>query len=940
MSYNYKLDLEHIPNNVTNISLDAPVTSINAFAYLAFVALAKAPAPLYSMEHLHDVLMAFESDLYFLTVSRTIFSLYIAQSAFWSTYLDSLGFSAQDIGVLLADPQYGFGDYLTMKIWVQAQVDYENTGAWDDGAFDIIQNHFGLMDKSKLQAIIAPGSLYWELTDGIKADMLWRYGTSELRGLALVQWARTGVTGFMPLDQPPLAPPYYYQSLNGTSFDFLCEINTFLQYMHMSVTDYLPVADHLLAPNYTYPMTNHQSLLNRDNIGALFTFYETENYTSLLSSFGLEAYDQVLPLIEYLYQMGNLEITLPDGSEQYDGYSLALSRLVAKSLVNETVSLKMDTYWGLTTQVLLHLLSKAGESCQSIMSQGTLNPTQQNSLCTNPSVGWNSTNPATWRGLVLWTVAANKTSASQAFAQLTKATGLSAASLSSILYTGGLNLQGFVQQALTYIAKIYCGGQFCTYDQLLFMQWANSTITNTKIVPGMNTSVTMQDWFPDHYRVPIEFFAVTKFQSPLFLTEYVLNYNYFLNPMYLKRFFNSYLARNITDTMDKFHLPSNYTNLLYTYFLRIIPGFGLFATYTVNEWLTGVPDVFLMFLSNMTVYEGGDPSIAALRMIATLTDDQEGTPQNIMYSGKGDASKTRQYYAYYGHHVMDMYWPGYNASAPGASSWVYTEIWNGSRPILGTDGGQFGTRMEKEDTPYVYISSVLRWFQLKYLYSYTYNGVELYRYVMDNALLETAATNPANYYFYQEPGGLKGFMNITTQEPGPVFVNLPHCYACDEAGINMIEYYSYPSDDGTQVQIFPSRETDQPFADVEPESGAGVKLVLLFQSNMGLVKDYFFPDFYEAAPGAPLYHPFYILKRSVNYTEHQVNRILGAMILARKLEVVFRVVGLVLGAVLVLGAFWLVALAVKRQGEDKQEYTEMMEEKRPSVHPSEPAELD
>lgn len=273
----------HLANNVTNISLNAPVTSINAFAYLAFIGLAKAPAPLYSMEHLYDVLMAFESDLYFLTVSRTIFSLYIDQSLFWSTYLGSLGFSPLDVGTLLADTQYGFSSYQAMKIWVQAQVDYENTGAWDDGAFDIIQNYFGQMDKSKLQSIIAPGSLYWELTDGIKADMLGRYGTSELRGLALVQWARTGVTGSMPLDQPPLAPPYWYQSLNSTSFDFLCEISTFLEYTQMSATDYLPVADHLLAPNYTYPMTNHQSLLNRDNIGTLFTLYETENYTSVLS---------------------------------------------------------------------------------------------------------------------------------------------------------------------------------------------------------------------------------------------------------------------------------------------------------------------------------------------------------------------------------------------------------------------------------------------------------------------------------------------------------------------------------------------------------------------------------------------------------------------------------------------------------------------------------
>lgn len=934
----------HVQNNATNVPLNTSVTSINAFSYLAFYGLAKAPFPLYSMEHLYDVLMAFESDLYYLTVARTIFTLYISgKNPFWTTYLGSLGLGEKFIQMLMGDQQYGFGNYTTMKIWVQAQVDYQNTGAWDDGAFDILQNHFGLIPASVLRSIIQPGSVYWELTEGIQMDMLGRYGTVDLRGLALVQWARTGVTGSMPLDQPPLAYPPYYQSLNSTSFDYLCEISTFLEYTQTSATDYLPVADHLLAPNYSYPMTNHQSLLNRDNIGTLFTLYESENYTSVLSTFGLTAYDQIDPLIGYLYQMGNYEITLPDGSTQYDGYSLVLSRLVWKSLVNETVSLRMDTYWGATAHVLLHLLNQTGETCQNIVSQGNLTPAQQNSLCSTPNLGWDISKPSTWRGLVLWSIAAYKTSASQAFSELSKKTGISPVNLSVILYSGGLNLHGFVLQALKFLAAALpdlCSYKFCTYDELFYAQWASSTVTSTAIVPGMNTTMTMQDWFPDHYRVPIEFFAVTKFKCPLSITSYVLDYDYFLNHMFLKKFFNSYLARNITATMEEFNLPSNFINLLYSYLIKIIPGFGLFATYTVNEWLTGVPDVFLSFISNMTVYEGGDPSVNPVARIATLTDDKKGTPQHIMYSGKSDVTMTRQYYAYYGHHVMDLYWPGYNASAPNASSWLYTQIWNGSRPILGSDGGQFSVRMDKSDQPYVYISSVLRWFRLKYLFSYTYHGVELYRYVMENELLDTAATYPENYYFYQEPFGIKGFMNITTQEPGPVFVNLPHCYGCSEAGMNMIEYYSYPGPDGSQVQIFPSEEKDQPYGDVEPESGAGVCLVLLFQSNMGLVKDYFFPDFYEAEPGAPLYHPFYILKRSVNYTEHQVSEILGSLLLARKLEVVFRVVGLVLGAVLVLAAFAVTALGLKRQKQKGQEYTEMVEEKLPSVHPSHPAELD
>ena len=125
--------------------------------------------------------------------------------------------------------------------------------------------------------------MWWELTEGIQADMRVRYGTADYRGLALVQWAKVAVTAAPPLDIPP-TDPVYYLGLNQSSFDFAPEIGTVLAAMGWDVTDYLPVADHLLTPDYSYPMTNHNSLLNRDNIGTLFNLYVTENYTSLLSS--------------------------------------------------------------------------------------------------------------------------------------------------------------------------------------------------------------------------------------------------------------------------------------------------------------------------------------------------------------------------------------------------------------------------------------------------------------------------------------------------------------------------------------------------------------------------------------------------------------------------------------------------------------------------------
>ena len=644
-------------------------------------------------------------------------------------------------------------------------------------------------------------------------------------------------------------------------------------------------------------------------------------------------------MIAYLFQLGSFPITLPDNTTQQDGYSLFLSRLVHKSLVNETVSLRMDCYYGVLTRIVFAVMQDNNVTCQGVLAQGPLTTQQAAWLCKSTEFGWDTTNNAGWYGLRLWVEACNKTTHSAAFATLQAATGLSPAILQSVLYTAEFSISYLYRMAMVILVDTYQCAGYCTYDQLFLSQWGRSTITLNPpaimVTHGVQPCVSMQTWFPDHYRVPVEWLAVTQFPFPVD-PAVVLSYDSMLNPMVLKEFFNSYLARNLTATCDKFGLPSFLVNMLYNYFLKLIPGYGLFSTYTVDQWLTGAVDPFIVFINNMTVYEGGDPSISSVQRMATLTNDQPTTPQHIMYTGKDDTSQTRQYYAYYGHHNMDMYWPGYNASAPGANSWQYYQIWNGSNPILGSDGGQFGTRMQKTDEPYVFISSVLRWFKLKYLFSYEYHGLNLYRYVMDNALMDTAAENPENYYFYQEPWGLKGYMNITTQFSGPVFVNMPHCFGCDADGVNMIEYYSYPDINGSQVQIYPSQEADQPFADIEPETGAGVRLVLVFAANIGLYKDYFFPDFFEVSPGAPLYIPYYILKRSVNYTEHQVNRVFGTLMLARKLETVFRITGLIVGAVLILSAFLLLAYLVKAKKQSAPEYTEMIEEERPpSIHSSE-----
>lgn len=64
-------------------------------------------------------------------------------------------------------------------------------------------------------------------------------------------------------------------------------------------------------------------------------------------------------------------------------------------------------------------------------------------------------------------------------------------------------------------------------------------------------------------------------------------------------------------------------------------------------------------------------------------------------------------------------------------------------------------------------------------------------------------------------------------------------------------------------------------------SGAGVSLLLNFQVNTAIYKDYYYKSIYEPVTGKGLYMPYYTLLRTFNYTKSMIDDNFKPLIQAR-----------------------------------------------------------
>ena len=883
VAFNTKLTLIWLPNNTTALPYNEPITSVNFLTYLTFYGLTHSPPPLYMIPALYDVVIALENELYPMILAYSAWAKYLYDADFTGAYLTSLGLSPATI---INDPVYGWGTWQTLKPWIVSLLDYQSTGF--SNSYEALQMHFQI---DEVVDLISNTSLLYELVQTIQTDMLERYTTNNGTLLGIMQWASGLVTENLPLDLGRLSIPGSsiplpsFIQLN-TTFTTFPEVRYLQMFVNpASYQDFSPQAATLLQISDVYPRTNTHSLLNLNNLVVLFTAPAAS-----APLFGFTNPQQIQNIMVYL---GSLVQTPVKGYGDFDGYSLLLAKLTTKSLVKNTVSLRNDAYWSVPTLLVFANFTAQGKDCAEWLGSAA--------ACASP-VGWTITKPATWVNFEVWVKAAFKGIKSQEFSALAAVAPL--AELTAFLYTSDDSLEMYVEQAMLNTSLAFaCAKAYCSYEELFYLQWSSGTVTSQapaavySIVPR---SPTMYGWAPKNYLLPIEW----SYYSVLPILPYapiVLTYSSFLNPGIIRKYYNTYFQGDDTATQTTFKLPSvQYVEAIYQYFKSIIPGLTFFRTMPYNNWLNGYYDPFVGFVGGLTIYEGGLPTLSPLSAIATNSSDGN-RPRSVIYSGRLDTKVTKNYYKVYNSTIINKYGASYDEYSPTKQSYGYSKIWQEDITIRGGDGGSYGTEISNKAILPVFIGSIYRYVNLTHTKDVTYHGLDLTRFELQANTFNTSITMPSNAVYNQNPNGYDGFANLTSVFGAPAFINLQHCLECSTEAQNMFEYYEYDPDNYPGERIFPT-SADMVYAEIEPLTGAGVRVFLNFELRVGFYNDYFFKGFLEPVPGKGVYFPVYTLTRIAALTQHQVDTFFGNLKTIQEVRRVMFIIGIIVGSGFILAS--------------------------------------
>ena len=889
------LNLIPLPNNETEVPWASSITMPNFLTYATFYSLTHSQPPFYMLPAFFDVVTSLENDFYVTIIAYVAWSTNISNQTTTNDYLNSLGLDSEN---LWNDDVFGWSNWKTLKPWVQSLLDYNKSNQIND--FEVIDMHF---QKDGLIELIQPGSLLYNLTTSIQADMLSRYGTNDPTQLGIIQWISGLVTYSLPLTGTilPINNPYIplpsFLQLNST-FNTIPEFSYFQIAANLTKVAFsVQNGVDLMNISYSYPRTNLRSLLNLNNLAVLFT-----NPQYSITYFGLENINQIINLQTYLGYL--IQTPVSAYNVTFDGYSLMLSKFSRKSLVSASINLRNDAYWAVPTLLVFSEFKNTSKNCVDWV--GAVNSTLASTVCSS-SIGWNTTITSTWVNLEVWVKAAFKGQNSQEYSLLSKS--IQTSDLDKLLFNNSDNSEYLQQYAIdslkTTSIHYNCKNEYCDYSELFYSQWNSSLVTLNppdEIIGLVSSSPTMQKWLPTRYLVPIEWMIYSG-NSPSTFAPSFLSYDGFLNPSVIRSFYNTYFQYNPTLNLMKFSKycqSSDCFTSIYNYLKGIIPGLQFFKTQPVASWIKGYYDPFVGFVASLSIYEGGYPIVSPL--IAYVTNSTTvGSPQSAVYSGRLDTKLTKNYYKYYGSEFLKAYSLSYNEYSSTMSSFGYKNVWPADIRIQGGDGGTFGTQISDKDELPVFVGSILRMVNLTYSSSEVYKGLDVSLFLPKPGNFNTSASVPINWMFNQGPHGYDGFMNLTGQYSAPVFLSLPHCYLCEEVAANMFEYYSYSETSYLQNRVYPS-PADSPFAYIEPLTGTGVNVGLFFELRVGFFNDYFFRDFKEPVPGKGVSFPIYSLTRSAALTQHQIDKFFGGLQIVRQVISTVFYTGVIAGCAFIIAS--------------------------------------
>lgn len=896
LGFNSITTLKSIPSNTTAINGTMAVTSFNYLTYINFYGLTHSAPPFYMVSAVYDVVVALQEDFYVMIMSYVAWEKLFSNTTVTTKYLESEGFNATEF---INDPVYGWGTWQTFKPWVQSLLDYNTSNTYN--TYETLQLHF---QESHLLSLINSTSYLYEIIENIQSDMLNRYKTNNPIELGLLQWSTGNVTLDLPLGLGNLSNTETQMpsiTMINTTFSTFPEVYFYQLYnsdMNFTSVSFESLAEKLLELCFYYPKTNFNSLANLNNLAVLFS-----NQTAAMSVFNFKDPMQINVISRYL---GSLIYTpVPKYNVTFDGYSLFLSKATRASLVSGIDNMINDAYWSIPTLILFKQFKTDGWTCQTFLAQSNYTNT---SICTS-IYGFNPSTPSTWYNLTIWIKAAYKGLTSIEYSQL--ASIIPPSNLNTLLFN---ILNESVLKAMETTAKFYnCSKLLCTYEETLYMQWSSGIITNNLPLEAQGIvmpSPTFQQWLPFRYLVPIEWSIYNELPA-MDLAPSFLNYSSFLNTGIIKRYFNMFFTQNSSEVQNIFVLPSvDYVEAVYNYFVKIVPGLSLFRTLTYNQWINGFSDNFVAFAKGLGIYGGGLPTLNPFGALSVAANET-GKPKHVVETGRLDTGKTKVYKKYFNSTILKKYANAYNEYSSTMTTPVYNTIWPQNINITGSDGGQYGTKLNTNNPLIIFLSPLLRMVNLTHDHDFDYHGLSVSRFIPSSNLMKTSDQFPINSQYSQNPNGYDGFMNISSQYGAPAFVSFMHCYMCEENAQKMVNYYKYKGGNGVNPQIFPS-EDDSPHSDVEPLTGTSVRIFLNYEFRVGVYNDYFFKGFYEPVAGKGVYFPIYTFMRKFALTDKQVNKFFGNMQFVQKLRMYVFYSGIIAGCVMIVLAL-IVGVALHRR---------------------------
>lgn len=737
-----------------------------------------------------------------------IYSQFIRQTLLSFDYCSDFiylpaGVSAQQAEALWSDDRFGWSDWTTLQVWVQAfdenSVNY--TFAYPPaprGSLHLLMDYFDL-SESQVTAIFNNITESYQLSR-ILVKNNYQCPTPEDvdfcdgQFLGAVQWATQEVTMSPPLGlnpTPSIAASNasihgypeiaYFMNVTGVS-----DVN-----VQWTVDDYYRLFDYNLTTGW--PSGSTYTLLDIGHMTQFFSSGRAGNFGAIQTQLGLASAAHAEVLWNYVNSLVNL--TALQGRGDNSKYDLD-NRGIASELSLGTFA--SQALYGVVYGTMAEVLPLAITSMYAFASLVYDLNSKCEDFATSVTCGKQQLQWTSWQNFQLWVSAAWGGPTSSAWAQFASISGLSDSDMSALFASTGpfATTLGALERDLKEYYQCESVGPRCFSYELAEKQWGRSAVSEDLPAVighlGIANSTSIVGWglgFPvaPEYSA---FIASRNLTAPLTDTQVrsLLSFSSLLSAVEVQTLFIYVFDGNMPAVQQTLGVENAEAVLDYLRFVTDKFAFnGMFITKTVDEWLwTGV-DPLLETVQTTNPLLGGNPAInptsvqLGQNQSVAFYDQLSTSFRTAMNTGERTIDQLRWFRLYNGvpyMNVLQQVYLGHSPQGP-VIEWQAVNPWKEEIPIIGGDAWTFQPDISSSSNISLYLNQNSRSANGQYLDMQTIDGFECYRFTVGAMpLLMNSSTVPFNDVFYQN--GPEGTVNQSSVLSSPLFASKPYFKDCKQ----------------------------------------------------------------------------------------------------------------------------------------------------------------